>query len=70
MILLCARYGLRAIDVVGMRFCNIDWDTNEIRVRQQKTDKEIILPLSEEVGCALIDYKKMGGHLPIHLIYS
>lgn len=60
MILLCARYGLRAIDVVGMRFCNIDWDTNEIRVRQQKTDKEITLPLSEEVGCALIDYIKNG----------
>lgn len=56
MILLAARYGIRASDIVGLRFCNIDWDFNRISLIQQKTGKNITLPLSEEVGSALVDY--------------
>lgn len=60
MILLAARYGLRAADIVGMRYCNLDWANNKIKLFQQKTTKRIELPLSEEVGNAIIDYLKFG----------
>jgi len=58
MILLAARYGLRISDIIGMRYCNLDWEYNRIILFQQKTGKKIILPLSEEVGDAIIDYLK------------
>lgn len=58
MILLAARYGLRASDIIGLRFCNIEWESNRLCLVQQKTGKKVTLPLSEEVGSALIDYIK------------
>jgi site-specific recombinase XerD len=58
MILLAARYGLRISDIIGMRHCNLDWEHNQIVIFQQKTGKKVILPLSEEVGNAIIDYLK------------
>lgn len=60
MVLLAARYGLRASDIIGLRFCNIDWENNQINIFQTKTSRALSLPLSEEVGCALIDYIKHG----------
>ena len=60
MILLAARYGLRSSDIVGLRFCNLDWEHNRICVVQQKTGRKVTLPLSEEVGYAVIDYVKHG----------
>ena len=59
-ILLTARYGLRISDIIGMRYCNLDWEQNRIILFQQKTGKKIVLPLSEEVGEAMIDYLKFG----------
>jgi site-specific recombinase XerD/L-rhamnose mutarotase len=58
MILLAARYGLRASDITGMRHCNLDWVHNRIIIMQQKTGKKAVFPLSEEVGNAIIDYLK------------
>ncbi len=60
MILLAARYGLRVSDITGLRYCNLDWAANRIVLLQQKTDKKIELPLSEEVGKAIIDYLKFA----------
>jgi integrase/recombinase XerD len=60
MILLAARYGLRVSDIVGMRHCNLDWEHNNIVVIQLKTSKKVVLPLSEEVGNAIIEYLKYG----------
>jgi len=56
MILLAARYGLRASDIISFRFVNIDWERNRIILTQMKTQKRLILPLSEEVGTALVEY--------------
>lgn len=58
MALLAARYGLRVSDIIGLRFCNLVWEENLIVLVQQKTGKKIRLPLSEEVGRALITYIK------------
>ena len=60
MILLAAKYGIRVSDIIGMRYCNLDWEHNRIMLFQQKTGRKIVLPLSEEVGEAMIDYLKFG----------
>lgn len=60
MVLLAARYGLRISDINGLRFNNLDWERNQISVTQQKTGKRVNLPLSEEVGNAIIEYLRYG----------
>lgn len=60
MILLAARLGLRASDICGLKFENIQWETNTIVLIQKKTDQKIELPLLEEIGNAIIDYLKYG----------
>lgn len=60
MTLLAARYGLRISDIIGLRFCNLEWESNRICLVQQKTCKKVTLPLSEEVGSAIIDYVQHG----------
>lgn len=60
MVLLAARYGLRVSDIISLQFKNIDWENNLIKIYQTKTGRPLSLPLSEEVGCALIDYIKYG----------
>lgn len=60
MVLLAARYGLRISDIMGMRFCNLDWEQNKISLIQKKTARKVVLPLSKEVGRAIIEYIKYG----------
>ena len=57
-VLLAARLGLRSSDIANLKFKNILWEQNTIRLVQYKTDKEIELPLLPEVGNAIIDYLK------------
>jgi integrase len=56
MLLLASRLGLRASDIAGLKFSNIDWDKNEINLTQLKTGNPISLPLLSDVGNAIIDY--------------
>ena len=58
MILLAARYGLRVSDIIGLRFCNLDWEHNRISLFQQKTENRVDFPLAEDVGNAIIEYLK------------
>lgn len=59
-ILLAARLGLRASDITNLKFRDIQWERNIIRIRQYKTDNTLELPLLPEVGNAMIDYLKYG----------
>jgi len=59
-LLLATRLGLRASDIAGLRFANVDWDNSLITLQQCKTGKEIELPLLTEVGEATINYLKFG----------
>ena len=59
-ILLASRLGLRASDIVSLTFANLDWDNSLIILLQQKTKKDISLPLLPEVGNAIIDYIRNG----------
>ena len=60
LLLLATRLGLRACDIAQLSFSNLDWDRNVIHLEQQKTGKEIELPLLVEVGEAIISYLKYG----------
>ena len=55
MVLLMARLGLRAPEVIAMRIDDIDWRTGEIMVRG-KGDRHDRVPLPPDVGEALADY--------------
>lgn len=59
-VLLACRLGLRTCDIRTFKLEDIRWDEAKIAVRQSKTGVPLVLPLSEEVGQALIDYLKHG----------
>jgi integrase/recombinase XerD len=54
-LLLLARLGLRAGEVVAMTLDDLDWDQGEILVRG-KGQRQIRLPLPIDVGAALVGY--------------
>ena len=54
-LLLLARLGLRAGDILGMRLDDIAWDEGTLRVRG-KGRREVRLPLPQDAGDALLDY--------------
>ena len=60
MILLAARVGLRSSDIINLKFNNINWETNQINIIQQKTNTSTTLPLLKDVGVAIINYIKNG----------
>lgn len=60
MILLATRLGLRSADIRFLKFSNIDWDNNLVIFEQYKTKDRIELPLSIDVGEAIVDYIKNG----------
>src|SRR5262249_60867445 len=63
-ILLClARLGLRAQDVVLLRFDDIDWAEGRLTLRPGKSRRARPLPLPQDVGEALVAYIR-GGRPP------
>ena len=58
-LLLLARLALRASDVVQLRLADIDWKAAWISV-SGKSRRETQLPLTQEVGQAIVDYLKDG----------
>ncbi|MBP3239198.1 MAG: tyrosine-type recombinase/integrase [Oribacterium sp.] len=53
-----AYLGMRAGDIILLKFSNIDWENNIINISQQKTGKPLSLPLLDEVKYPLLDYIK------------
>ncbi|MGH8196363.1 MAG: site-specific integrase [Woeseiaceae bacterium] len=58
-LLLLARLGLRASEVVALRLDDIDWDTGSFIV-QGKGSRREVMPLFDDVGQALADYLSDG----------
>ena len=58
MIMLSVKYGLRSGDVVNLKFEDIDWESKIIRISQNKTKRDMELPLLPEVGNAILDNMK------------
>ncbi|GHU79466.1 hypothetical protein FACS1894191_2320 [Clostridia bacterium] len=59
-ILLVAKTGIRLSDVQNLKFEDIHWDDYSIRTTQVKTKEPLVLPLTKDVGWALIDYIENG----------
>ena len=60
MILCMARLGLRVSEVVRLHLDDIDWRAGAIRVLARKTGHGALLPITGEVGAALVDYLQRG----------
>lgn len=65
-LLLAARLGMRLGDIKRMRFENLRWEENRIVMTQSKTDEPLVLPLTDEIGTAIIDYLKNGRPVSEH----
>jgi len=59
-LLLIAKLGLRQGDVRDLRTSSIDWEKKELTIVMNKTQKQLVLPLLDDVAWALIDYLKNG----------
>jgi len=59
-VLLVSRLGLRIGDILNLKIDDIDWRKAIIRITQQKTKNVQELPMSEDIGNALIDYLQNG----------
>ncbi len=59
-LLLACRLGLRLGDIRTLTLDALNWEAATIEIAQAKTSAPLCLPLTEEVGEALIDYLKSG----------
>ena len=59
MLVLAARLGLRASDIINLSLSDLNWQENRIGLIQKKTGTPLSLPLLNEVGDAIIDYLKV-----------
>lgn len=55
-LMLACRLGMRAGDIRALRLEHLFWTEARIEFVQGKTGKKQVLPLTEEIGTALIDY--------------
>jgi len=60
-VLLLARAGLRAGDILRLCFSDLDWKEATIRV-VGKGRRQTLLPMTQEVGDAILTYIKNGRH--------
>lgn len=65
-LLLACRLGLRAGDIRTLKLDQLHWDDSTMEVTQSKTGMPLILPMTTEVGEALIDYLKTGRPVTAH----
>ena len=55
-IMLASQTGLRAVDIANLKFTEINWRSNTIKIAQEKTARGLSLPLPAESGNAVADY--------------
>ncbi|MFH1571322.1 MAG: site-specific integrase [Gemmatimonadota bacterium] len=60
MLLLVATYGLRSCEVVALTLDDVEWRAGHLHVRRSKGGSFNVLPLTSEVGDALLDYLRHG----------
>jgi len=66
MLLLALRLGLRTCDIRALRLNDLHWDRSSVEIVQRKTGVPLSLPLTPEVGNALIDYLRNGRPQAAH----
>src|SRR5256885_1465473 len=65
-LLLACRLGLRAGDIRTLKLDDLRWEDSTIEITQAKTGTPLSLPLTNEVGEALIDHLKSGRPQSAH----
>jgi site-specific recombinase XerD len=60
LLLLVVRLGLRSMDIHNIQLGDFDCKNRLLRITQSKTKEEIVLPLPDDVGWAVIDYLRNG----------
>jgi site-specific recombinase XerD len=65
-IMLLAHLGLRAHEIIRLRLDDIDWIRGQVLVRAGKCHRERCLPLSHEVGDALVAYLRKARPATSH----
>lgn len=55
---LASYLGLRAIDIINLKFQDLNWKNKTLTITQEKTAINVTLPLLNDVGWPLIDYIK------------
>jgi integrase/recombinase XerD len=59
-IILACCLGMRCTDIKGLRLESFHWEEKKLVFTQSKTREQLSLPLTPEVGWAVIDYLKYG----------
>lgn len=59
-ILLACRLGMRCTDIKNLKMANFHWEEKNLVFKQSKTRETVSLPLTSDVGWAVIDYLKFG----------
>jgi len=60
MLVLIATYGLRTSEVVALTLDDILWRRRVLRINRRKVEGALLLPLTDGVGAALLDYLQHG----------
>ena len=60
MLLLIATYGLRTSEIVALTLDDVAWRRGELRVPRRKVGGVLVLPLTDDVGDAILDYVQHG----------
>lgn len=58
-ILVASELGVRSADIRNLKLTDIDWESCSISFVQSKTGKPNVLPLSEKLGTAIINYLRV-----------
>jgi len=66
MFLLVATYGLRSSEVRALDLDDIAWRDRQILVPRPKVGTPLLLPLTDEVAAALLDYLRSGRPASVH----
>ena len=68
-LLMAATYGLRRSEVAALTLDDLDWSARKLRLVQPKIRQTSWLPLTDEVGAALVDYLEQRPRLPHRQIF-
>ena len=69
-VVLLMAYGIRGVSAAQLLLDDLDWQHSRIRIRAQKGGKEVVLPLMQAVGEALIQYlQHRPGQTPCRQVF-